>query len=308
MMKQESLAVSVIQGFYWRVPSVAILIKNLHQKEDKMFFYIDPEKCNRDGICVEACGRRLIKMEEADLVPTLIADAEELCVNCGHCVAVCPSGALSHHTMKPEDCPQIRKELIIDLEEAEQFLRSRRSIRNYRDKPVERDKLNKLIQVSGYAPSAHNARPVHFLVIEDKAEVRRLSGLVVDWMRMTIKEDSALAKGLHLDWVVGLWDGGKDPICNNAPHLVITHAAENSPMAQVDCILALAYAEFIALPLGLGTTWAGYVMAATIFYPPLTEALNLPESQKCFGVIMVGYPKLKFVRMPLRNPPAVAWR
>jgi nitroreductase len=125
---------------------------------------------------------------------------------------------------------------------------------------------------------------------------------------MTIKEDSALAKGLHLDWVVGLWDGGKDPICNNAPHLIIAHAAENSPMAQVDCILALAYAEFIALPLGLGTTWAGYVMAATIFYPPLTEALNLPKGQKCFGVIMVGYPKLKFVRMPLRNPPAVAWR
>jgi nitroreductase len=202
----------------------------------------------------------------------------------------------------------MREELSIDLEEAEQFLRSRRSIRNYRDKPVERDKLKKLIQVSGYAPSAHNARPVHFLVIEDKAEVRRLSGLVVDWMRITMKEASALAKGLHFDRVVGLWDGGKDPVCRNAPHLMIAHAAENSRMSQVDCILALAYAELIALPLGLGTTWAGYVMAATIFYPPLMEALNLPEGHKCFGVIMVGYPKLKFVRMPLRNPPAVAWR
>jgi len=76
----------------------------------------------------------------------------------------------------------------------------------------------------------------------------------------------------------------------------------------VDCILALAYAELIALPLGLGTTWAGYVMAATTSYPPLMEALNLPEGHKCFGVLMVGYPKLKFVRMPLRNPPAVEWR
>jgi nitroreductase/NAD-dependent dihydropyrimidine dehydrogenase PreA subunit len=273
-----------------------------------MFFYVDPEKCNRDRICVEACGRRLIEMEEVDSVPTLIADAEELCINCGHCVAVCPSGALVLHNMRPEDCPQISKELLIDLEQAEQFLRSRRSIRNYRDEPVERNKLNKLIQVSGYAPSAHNARPVHFLVIEKKTEVRRLSGLVVDWMRMTIKEAPALAKAFHFDRVVALWDGGKDPICRNAPHLIIAHAAENARLAQVDCILALAYTELIALPLGLGTTWAGYVMIATTFYPPLMEAMNLPEGHKCFGIMMVGYPKLKFVRIPPRNPPAVAWR
>ena len=273
-----------------------------------MAFYVDPEKCSRDRICVEACGGRLIEMGEADLVPTLTADAEELCINCGHCVVVCPTGALALHTMEPGDCPQIKEELHIDLQQAEQFLRSRRSIRNYREKPVERDKLNKLIQVSGYAPSAHNDRPVHFLVIEDKGEVRRLSSLVVDWMRMTINEAPVLAKTFHFDRVVGLWDGGKDLICRNAPHLIVAHAAENARLAQVDCILALAYAELIAPPLGLGTTWSGYVMAATIFYPPLIKALNLPEGHKCFGVIMVGYPKLKFVRMPLRNLPAVEWR
>jgi nitroreductase len=210
--------------------------------------------------------------------------------------------------MRPEDCPQIKNELLINLEQAKQFLRSRRSIRNYRDKPVERDKLNKLIQVSGYAPSAHNGRPVHFLIIENKAEVRRLSGLVIDWMRMTNKESPALAKAFHFDRVVAFWDGEKDPICRNAPHLIVAHAAESSRMVQVDCILALAYAELIAPLLGLGATWAGYVMTATIFYPPLMEALKLPEGEKCFGVMMVGYPKLKFVRMPLRNPPAVAWR
>jgi nitroreductase len=171
-------------------------------------------------------------------VPTLIADAEELCINCGHCVVVCPSGALALDTMRPEDCPRIRSGLLVDLEEAEQFLRSRPSIRNYKDNPVERDKLNKLMQVSSYAPSARNARPVHFLVIEDKTEVRRLSGLVVDWMRVTIKAAPALAKTFHFDRVVALWDGGEGPICHNAPHLIIAHAAENARLAQVDCILA----------------------------------------------------------------------
>jgi nitroreductase len=210
--------------------------------------------------------------------------------------------------MRPEDCPQIKNELLIDLEQAEQFLRSRRSFRNYKDKPVKRDKLNKLIQVSGYAPSASNARPVHFLVIENKIEIKRLAGLVVDWMRMTIKADPTSSNAFHFNRVVAFWDKGEDPICRNAPHLIIAHATENSRLAQVDCILALAYVELIAPVLGLGATWAGYMMNATISYPPLVEALNLPKGHKCFGVMMVGYPKLKFVRMPLRSPPAAAWR
>jgi nitroreductase len=257
---------------------------------------------------VEACGFKLIEKGEADSVPTLIAGSEELCVHCGHCVAVCPAGALSQPAMGPQDCIKIREELLINLEQAEQFLRSRRSIRSYTGEPVERDKLNKLIQVSGYAPSARNARPARFLVIEDKSEVRRISGLVVDWLRMTIEKVPALAQKSYFGRVVELWDGRRDPICHNAPHLIIAHADENARLAQVDCILALDYVGLIAAPLGLGTTWAGFVMAAMTSYPPLMETVDLPKGHKCFGVMMVGYPKLKFMRMPLRNPPATAWR
>ena len=87
-----------------------------------MLFCVDAEKCNRDGICVEACGRRLIEMRKPDSMPTLIAGLEELCISCGHCVAVCPTRALTLPTMGPDDCPQIEKDLLIGLEQAEQFL------------------------------------------------------------------------------------------------------------------------------------------------------------------------------------------
>ena len=93
-----------------------------------MLLLIDTEKCKRDGICVKACGRRIIEMKDQEAVPTPVAGAEELCVNCGHCVAACPTGALSLDTMKSEDCPDIRKNLMISVEQAEQFFHSRRSI------------------------------------------------------------------------------------------------------------------------------------------------------------------------------------
>ena len=54
-----------------------------------------------------ACGKRLIEIGEGESVPTLIAGAEKLCISCGHCVAVCPTGALAQRTMRPEDCPEI---------------------------------------------------------------------------------------------------------------------------------------------------------------------------------------------------------
>ncbi|MBL7174372.1 MAG: nitroreductase family protein [Desulfobacteraceae bacterium] len=273
-----------------------------------MLFSVNPELCNQDGICVEACGRRIIEMKGEDSVPTPIVGAEELCNNCGHCVVVCPTGALSRETMNPEDCPPIKKDLIISPEQAEQFFRSRRSIRNYKEKPVGRDKLNKLIEIAGYAPSAHNARPVHFLVIEDTSEVRNLAGMVIEGMRLMIKDAPELAESLHLDRVVGFWESGNDPICRNAPHLIIAHAPEIGGMPHEDCVLALAYLELAAPTLGLGCTWAGYIMSAIISHPPFVEALDLPEGHKCFGVMMVGYPKFKFLRIPLRNTLPVTWR
>lgn len=69
-----------------------------------MLFSVDTELCNRDGICVEACGRRIIEMKDPDKTPAPIDGAEDLCNNCGHCVAVCPKGALSREDMRPEEC------------------------------------------------------------------------------------------------------------------------------------------------------------------------------------------------------------
>jgi nitroreductase/NAD-dependent dihydropyrimidine dehydrogenase PreA subunit len=273
-----------------------------------MLFTVDPAKCSRCGICVEACGPLLVEMVSQDALPTPVTGGEKLCIDCGHCVAVCPTGALSRDKMTPEECPEVQEGLLLSTEQAEQFFRSRRSIRSYRAKPVEREKLDRLVQAAGYAPSAHNARPVRLLVTEDPAGTRRLSGMVIDWLRLVIKEAPAVARSYRFDRLVWYWDQGKDLVSRDAPHLVIAHAPQSAGMAREDCVLALAYMELAAGPLGLGATWAGYIMAALSSYPPLPQAIRLPEGHQCYGVLMIGYPKFKYARLPVRIPPAVVWR
>lgn len=273
-----------------------------------MLLSIDTEKCNHDKLCTEACSRHVIEMEDRGSIPTLVAEAEELCNNCGHCVAVCPTGALSLDTIKLEDCPEIRDDLIMNAEQVDQFLKSRRSIRSYRNKSVEREKLDKLVQIAGYAPSGHNARPVQLLIVEDAAEVRLLASLVIDWLRFIIKDSPAMVESSNFDRLIRFWDEGEDLVCRKAPHLIIAHALTGTGTAREDCVLALSYIELAAHSLGLGTTWAGYIMAAISLYPPLSEVVNLPESHECFGAIMLGYPKFRYVRIPLRHPPLVTWR
>lgn len=270
-------------------------------------FTIDSEKCKKDGFCVAECPMGIIEMVDEEALPSPTRAAADLCINCGHCVAVCPHGALSLETMSTDECPPVRKEWLLSAEQAEHFLRSRRSIRSYKERPVERQLLEKLIDIARYAPSGHNMQPVEWLVIHDTAHVKSLTAMVVDWMRHVMEHQPDLAARLHMDRVVGAWEAGHDGICRNAPHLIAAHAHKDERTAPASCTIALTYLELAAAPLGLGACWAGYFNAAANMWPPLLEALSLPKDHITFGMMMVGYSKFQYHRLPLRNKPRITW-
>ncbi|MBW1890343.1 MAG: nitroreductase family protein [Deltaproteobacteria bacterium] len=269
---------------------------------------IDQDKCLKDGICVSECPSRLLSMESMDICPAPTPDFETYCLACGHCVAVCPTQAFSLEWLKPADCTPMIKNLRVTPEQAEQFLIGRRSIRTFRQKIVAKPILEKLLAVACAAPSAKNQQPWHWIVVQQPAEVRRLAGMVIDWMRGVIEAYPQAAAERGFPRVVAAWDGGQERICRGAPHIIIAHGDKNWGFGAEDCALAISLLDLYATSFGLGSCWGGYFYSAINAHRPLFEDLGLPDGHKAFGAIMVGYPKFKYRRIPLRNNPDVVWK
>ncbi len=272
------------------------------------FIAIDQEKCNQDGICVAECPARIIRMDSKEDYPSSTSDFKDACLKCGHCVTVCPTGAVSLDWLSPEDCKPIKQELAVTPDQAEQFLCGRRSVRAFKEKTVPRSILEKLLEIACSAPSARNQQPWRWLVVREPAEVRQLAGMVIDWMRTVIRKNPQAAKSVGFMRVVDSWDEGYERICRSAPHIIIAYGDKNWGFGAEDCALALSLLDLYATSIGLGACWGGYFYKAVNAYPPLFKALDLPSDHLAFGAIMVGYPKFKYQRIPIRRRPQVIWK
>ena len=140
---------------------------------------VNQKTCRQDGICADTCPLGLIDFPKNGY-PQPNTEAEERCLRCGHCVAVCPTGSLTHRDMPVEQCPPAQDSLKIDAEHFEHFLRSRRSIRAYKNKPVPRDVITRLIEIARYGPTGGNSQNVEWLVLDDREKLSRLTEILVD--------------------------------------------------------------------------------------------------------------------------------
>lgn len=263
---------------------------------------IDPDRCTGCGVCAAVCPGGVITAGDASGSPAAVPEREPFCIECGHCEAFCPSGALVRGANEqaggePEGIPP---------DVLGRYLKSRRSVRHYADEPVPRATVEAILDVVRYAPSGGNRQPVHWLVVHDPAEVRRLAGLAIDWMRHEAASEAPLMPPALLAPLLAAWDRGEDRICRGAPHLIVAHVPDSS--ALVDGIIALTWADAVAPAFGVGTCWAGFLMIAAARWPPLREALALPLGRTPAHALMCGYPQYRPARIPGRKPLELTWR
>lgn len=267
---------------------------------------IDTGKCNRDGFCVRDCPTAIIALPENGF-PVIAPGKEGSCLECGHCVAVCPFGALSHARIPIDKSPAVRDGLCLSEEQAAQFLRSRRSVRRFLDRPVEKEKIRRLIEIARYAPTGGNSQTVEWLVMDDKSRIKEISALAVEWLRKIVKNPQVVAASPYLPLTVAAWDAGFDSVLRGAPVLITAMAPGEAMNGMVDLTLALSYLDLFATPMKLGTCWAGLLQGALLNSPAVKAAVGIPETHPHHYPIMVGYPEPKYFRLPERRAPKIAF-
>jgi len=265
---------------------------------------VDPDLCTRCGICSEVCPMSIIEPADEKNLPK-IRDEIEVCIACGHCEAFCPSQALLLNLRPDEkvDLPDGAGEL--PAGDLGWYLKKRRSVRHFTGEPVSREDILQVLDIARYAASGCNGQPVEWIVIHDPERVNRIAGLTIDWMRTLVGTSHPLSN--FVTPLISAWEAGYDPICRNAPHMIISHIPEDNPMNIADAIIALTHFDISAPAFGIGTCWAGFVAHALLEYRPLQEEIALPKGRIPSFAIFFGHPKYQAYGIPRRKPLQVTW-
>ncbi|MFX1474917.1 MAG: nitroreductase family protein [Promethearchaeota archaeon] len=174
------------------------------------------------------------------------------------------------------------------------FVSKRRSIREYRDEPVSRDCIERIIQAGTWAPSAHDAQPWRFVVLEIPAAKRKLAEAMAAAYRRDLEQDGVSSHeveeivaesierfaGAPILVLVCLTMEAMEVYPDEARQQAEHVMGVQSVAAAIQNMLLAIHAE------GLGACWC----CAPLFCPETVRAaLELPSSYEPQALITLGY-------------------
>ena len=248
---------------------------------------IDEEKCIKCGLCIKDCIAKCIEFNEAN-VPYMAH--EERCISCQHCLCICPTGALSFDNKKAENSEKTDYNDILNL------IKSRRSVRQFKEEEISEELMNKLKDMLHYIPTGCNSHSLHFTIVTKRAVMEELRNKVNNKIIniLTNKVFSPLTKKFARYKTAFL--EGEDVVFRGAPHLVVVSSSITAPCATVDPIIALSYLELYANHLGLGTCWCGYAQKCIKLFPELCQDLEIPSGYTPVYAMLLGIPSISYQR------------
>ena len=143
---------------------------------------------------------------------------------------------------------------------------ARRSIRKYENKPVEREKIDRILECACAAPSANNLRPWHFVEITERETLDALAD-VHPYGKMLAQATLAIA-------VCCAEEKRKD--------------SSPTPWWEQDCAAAMQNILVAATALGLGSVWLGVNHNAAIS-EKVCGIVDVPEFIRVMGIAAIGY-------------------
>jgi nitroreductase/NAD-dependent dihydropyrimidine dehydrogenase PreA subunit len=285
---------------------------------------LDPGLCNGCLECRRVCPNYVFGVAQGMEQP-FVRYAEQCCA-CGHCIAVCPTDALSHPELSRDQfLPVVSPGISPQMMQA--LLLSRRSIRAYLQDPVSDEVVEALLAAATHGGTSSNGQTEGFVVIRSRALLKDLESLVVNvlWRAGFKHMASGGLKGRLLELKFGREmvqqyrhyhhifkhrreNGEIDGIVfRNAPLVIVAHGLKANSLAAANCALALRNVELLALTMGLGTCWVGYLAGAAGLSKKIGELTGVAANRRIWGALMVGYPAEDYrVTMP-RKPRQVRY-
>ena len=255
----------------------------------KHFIRIDRGKCIHCGLCLRDCIASCLDFD-SNKIPRYISGGDEKCIACQHCLAICPTGAFSFDGLNPADSAPVTT---VDSDALLGFIKSRRSIRQYKPADVPPEKIAKLQEMLAYPPTGINAPSLRFTIIATRQKMDELRDITYKCLEH-IPADSPLA--FLKDMAAKGRETGKDVVYRGASALVIVAVDETKTVEMcrpVDPIIALSYLELYAQSLGLGTVWDGFAVAMARHFPEVEAQFHIPEHCKLGFVMALGLPAVK---------------
>lgn len=254
-------------------------------------------------------------------ITTISPERINLCLQCGHCVAVCPNHAIHVESLIEEEFMSV-KALNISDNEFLSLLQQRRSVRRYKDKALPREIMNRIIDAANCSPTGTARMTTGIIAIDNPEILARLSELIFESyealaknlknpvVRFFIKQKIGEKKlrtlldfvmpGMH--WYIRWYREGKsNEILRNCPALLLFHSPIFEPMGSENCLVAAFHTIMMAQIMKIGTCLNDLIPPICNKVPKIRDLLGLSDDREVHASITMGYSKYEFNRVVPRK-------
>jgi len=266
---------------------------------------IDNEKCVSCGLCVNDCISANI-----EIMGTNACVKRDSCLLCGHCIAICPQNAVTMDEYPMADVKEYNKnDFTIEPERLLDFIKFRRSVRQFTTEPIEEEKLLKIIEAGRFTATGSNRQDVNYIVVrENLPKLRRLALEKLSEITLQQAGQNPALANFAQRWT-NMFESDKelpgknDRLFYNAP--VVLLLVSDSP---VDAALAASNMELMAVALGLGIFYCGFFVRAAQGDENISNLLGLGEAQEVRICLVLGNPDVTYLRTVPRKSAIINWR
>ena len=255
-----------------------------------------------------------------------ITERTDICQECGQYMAVCPEEAVHVAGYDYDKDLFLLPENPVDHPKYMDLLATRRSVRNFKERPVPREIIEQILEPVFYAPYGAASEKTRITVIDDRAVIEKALPLVVKFlddigkwmenpvarfmMRRSAGPETYSTVKNHIYPMVrkGNYDlRYGDQITRGAPVLIFFHGDRAAEEHTNNALINATYAMLAVHALGLGATMNELVPAAVNRVPQLKELFSIPPGDEVVISLMLGYPKYKYKRAIRREKTEVRW-